>query len=72
MPELPKLKEIIGKRVQIQAIKECGSARLLNGLKGTVIGRHPIAAEWVKLQLDRNSVTSHREWSVPAERLVLC
>jgi hypothetical protein len=58
-------------RVQIRAIKEQGSARLLNGLTGTVIGLHPIAFGWVKLDLDPNSITPHRQWSVAIDRLVV-
>lgn len=62
---------LVGKRVQICAVKEFGSARLLNGLTGTVIGLHPIAFGWVKLELDPNSVTPHHRWSVAVDRLVI-
>ncbi|MFL6415035.1 MAG: hypothetical protein ACJ74Y_05130 [Bryobacteraceae bacterium] len=63
--------ELIGKRVQIRAVKALGSARLLDGLTGTVVALHPIATGWVKLDLDENSRTPHRDWSVAADRLVL-
>jgi len=65
------LHHLIGARVRIQAVKEIGSARLLHGLTGTVIGLHPIAEDWVKVQLDANGVTPHRVWSVPLDRLVM-
>jgi hypothetical protein len=65
------LEELIGKRVQIRAVKAYGSARLLNGLTGTVVAVHPIARGWVKLDLDQNSRTPHRDWSVAVDRLVL-
>ena len=63
--------DLIGKRVQIRAVKAHGSARLLDGLTGTVTAVHPIASGWVKLDLDENSRTPHRDWSVAADRLVL-
>lgn len=63
--------ELVGKRVQIRAVKQIGSARLLDGLTGTVVAVHPIASGWVKLDLDENSRTPHRDWSVAADRLVL-
>src|SRR4051794_10496504 len=63
--------ELVGKRVKIRAVKAQGSARLLDGLLGTVVGVHPIARGWVKLDLDQNSRTPHRDWSVAADRLVL-
>jgi hypothetical protein len=31
---------------------------------------HPIAAGWVKLRLDQNSITPHQEWSIPKDRLI--
>lgn len=64
--------DLIGKRMEIRAMEQSGSSRLLNGLKGTVIGLHPIAPGWVKFRLDRNTVTPHQEWSVPKERLIPC
>src|SRR3954451_16128070 len=66
-----KAADLIGKRVQIRAVKAYGSARLLDGLTGTVTAAHPIASGWVKLDLDENSRTPHRNWSVAADRLVL-
>lgn len=65
------MQHLIGKRVRIQAIKYIGSARLLHGLTGEVIGPHPLADGWVKVLLDKNDVTPHREWSVPVDRLVM-
>ena len=62
--------DIIGKRVRIRAVKAFGSARLLDGLTGTVVALHPIASGWVKLDLDENSRTPHRSWSVAIDRLV--
>jgi hypothetical protein len=63
--------DIIGRKLIIRAQKQYGSARLLNGLTGTVIALHPIAPFWVKVHLDVNLVTPHREWSVPDDRLML-
>ena len=63
--------DLIGRRVKIRAVKAHGSARFLDGLTGTVIAAHPIASGWVKLDLDENSRTPHRDWSVAADRLVL-
>ncbi len=63
--------DLVGKRVQIRAVKELGSARLLDGLTGTVVAKHPIASGWVKLDLDENTRTPHRDWSVATDRLVL-
>lgn len=62
--------EHIGKRVKIRAFKPEGSARLLDGLTGTVLAPHPLAEDWVKIRLDPNPVTPHEEWSVPKDRLV--
>ncbi len=62
---------LIGKRVRIRAVKALGSARLLDGLTGTVVAVHPIASGWVKLDLDENDRTPHRDWSVAADRLVV-
>jgi hypothetical protein len=66
-----RMEELIGKRVQIRAVNEYGSARFLDGLMGTVVALHPIARGWVKLDLDQNPRTPHREWSVAVDRLVL-
>src|SRR5438067_712112 len=63
--------KLVGKRVRIRAVKALGSARLLDGLTGTVVAAHPIACGWVKLDLDENTRTPHREWSVAADRLVV-
>jgi hypothetical protein len=62
--------DLIGKRVQIRAMEQCGSSHLLNGLKGTVVGLHPIAAGWVKLRLDQDSITPHQDRSIPKDRLI--
>ena len=67
---LSRAEQLLGKRVQIEAIKPHGSARLLHGLTGTVIALHPIASGWVKVELDENSRTPHRDWSVAVDRLV--
>jgi hypothetical protein len=64
--------DLVGKRVRIRAIKETGSARVLNGLTGTVTALHPVMSKWYKIDLDPNSVSRHREWSIPADRLVVC
>lgn len=58
--------------MRIRAIKQHGSARLLNGLTGTVVAGHPEVPDWVKVHLDPNSVTPYREWSIPEDRLILC
>jgi hypothetical protein len=58
-----------GDRVRIRALKDVGSARLLHGLTGEVVGPHPIAIGWVKVRLDANPISPHREWSVAADRL---
>ena len=63
---------LIGKRVVIQAFKPYGSARLLDGLKGTVVRMHHIAGDWAIVQLDPNPVTPHEEWPIPIDRLVEC
>lgn len=62
--------ECVGKRVRIHEIKMMGSAWILNGLTGTVIGPHPLTQDWVKIRLDPNCVTFHEEWSIPKDRLV--
>lgn len=61
----------IGTRVRVEAEKQIGSAYLLRGLTGEVIGPHPIASDWVKVRLDPNPITPHEEWSMPLERLVI-
>ena len=58
--------------MRIRAIKQHGSARLLDGLTGTVIAAHPEVPHWVKVHLDPNSVTPYREWSIPEDRLIVC
>jgi hypothetical protein len=58
-----------GARVRIVARKEVGSAYLLRGLTGTILGPHPIAEDWVRVLLDPNEVTPYREWPVPKDRL---
>src|SRR3954453_3007087 len=63
--------ELVGKRVRIRAVRDVGSARFLDGLTGTVVAAHPIAFGWVKLDLDENPRTPHRNWSVAADRLVV-
>jgi|SRR5689334_18746503 hypothetical protein len=65
-----RAESLIGKRVQIQAVAAHGSARLLHGLTGTVVALHPIASGWVKLNLDENIRTPHRDWSVAVDRLI--
>jgi hypothetical protein len=67
---LSRAEQLVGKRVQIEAIKPHGSARLLHGLTGTVVALHPIASGWVKVELDENSRTPHLEWSVAVDRLI--
>ena len=62
----------VGDRVRIAAVKEVGSARLLDGLKGEVLGPHAFALGWYKVRLEPNEITSYEYWSVPGERLVLC
>jgi hypothetical protein len=54
----------------IRAAKSTGSARLLNGLTGTVIAPHPIARGWVIVHLDLNQATTYRTWPVPERLLV--
>jgi hypothetical protein len=63
---------IVGKRVQVRAVKAHGSARLLDGLQGTVIATHAIALNWAIVVLDPNTRTPHLKWSMPLDRLVLC
>jgi hypothetical protein len=63
---------IVGKRVQVRAVKTLGSARFLHGLQGTVIATHAIALNWVIILLDPNTRTPHLQWSIPFDRLVAC
>lgn len=65
------METLIGKRVSIFATRSFGSARLLHGLTGIVVARHPIAPGWVKVRLDPNPVTQYQEWSVPQDRLTV-
>jgi len=62
---------LVGKKVKIRAMKHFGSVRVLNGLTGTVVAPHPIMPRWVKVHLDPNPVTPHKEWPVPQNRLVV-
>lgn len=63
--------DLIGKRVCVRAIKDVGSARMLNNLTATVIAAHPIAPNWLKIVLDPNNITTDRQWSIPADRLIV-
>jgi hypothetical protein len=63
---------LIGKRVRIRAIKREGSARRLDGVIAKVIGPHPIAPGWYRIELEENNITPERNWTVPGDRLVLC
>jgi hypothetical protein len=60
-----------GDRVRIRAVREVGSARLLDGLTGEVLCPHALARGWYKIRLDPNDVTPHQEWPVPGEGLML-
>jgi hypothetical protein len=62
---------LLGREVLIQTIKAEGTSRL-NGLKGTVIGLHPIAPNWVQIELYPNEAVECTEWSVPADLLRIC
>jgi hypothetical protein len=59
-----------GERVRIRAIRYVGSARLLHGLTGDVVGPHPIAKGWYKIRLDPNKISKYTDWCVPGDRLV--
>ena len=59
-----------GDRVRIRALRDMGSARLLDGLTGEIVGPHPIARNWYKVRLDPNQISPHPEWSAPLDRLV--
>jgi hypothetical protein len=67
--ELPTQPLLPGDRVRISAVREVGSARLLNGLLAEVVGPHPFARGWFKIRLDQNDITPHTDWSAPADRL---
>ena len=41
-----------GDRVRIRALRDFGSARVLNGITGEVVGPHAIAIGWYKVRLD--------------------
>ena len=56
-------------RVIVTAIKNEGSARLLHGLTGIVLGDHPIAAGWALVQIDPNERTDKHLWPIPWNRL---
>lgn len=60
-----------GDRVRISAVREVGSARLLDGLFAEVVGPHPVATDWYKIRLDENDVTPYLDWSAPRDRLRL-
>ena len=59
-----------GDRIRIRALSDFGSARLLDGLTGEVVGAHPVANGWYKIRLDANGTSPHAEWSAPGDRLV--
>jgi hypothetical protein len=59
-----------GDRVRIHAIRNVGSARLLHGVTGEVVGPHPIAKGWYKIRLDPNAISKHMEWCIPGDRLI--
>ena len=59
-----------GDRIRIRALADRGSARLLDGLTGEVVGPHPIADNWYKIRLDPNHISPHPDWSAPFDRLV--
>lgn len=58
-----------GDRVRISALRDIGSARLLNGLLAEVVGPHPLVNGWYKIRLYENQVTPCADWSAPADRL---
>jgi len=55
------MEDFTGKRVRIRTLEKLGSGCRLNGLTATVVAQHPIAPDWLKIELDPNSVTSHGE-----------
>lgn len=58
-----------GDRVRISAVREVGSARLLDGLLADILEAHPLESGWYKIRLDNNEITPHLDWSAPADRL---
>jgi len=34
-----------------------------------VVGPHPLARGWYKINLDPNEITPHNDWSAPRDRL---
>jgi hypothetical protein len=69
---ISQVEDFIGKKVRIRAFEKLGSGCLLNGLTATVVAHHPIAPDWLKIELDPNGITPQRDWSIPADRVVLC
>lgn len=59
-----------GDRIRIRALRDVGSARLLDGLTGEITEAHPIAIGWYKIRLDNNEINPYCEWSAPGDRLV--
>lgn len=57
----------VGTRVRVKALRSIGSAALLNGTLGTVIGEHHIARNWIVIRLDPNPLTRETEWPIAAE-----
>jgi hypothetical protein len=55
--------------VRISALRDIGSARLLNGLLAEVVEPHPLVKGWYKIRLYENQVTPHPDWSAPADGL---
>jgi hypothetical protein len=62
---------LVGKRVRIRAIKREGSARRLDGITAVVTGLHPLTPGWYTITLDENPITHLRDWTIPADRLVV-
>jgi hypothetical protein len=69
---LPEKSFLPGDRVRIAAVREIGSARLLNGLTAEIVGPHPLVQGWYKIRVDENNITPHADWSAPADRLERC
>jgi hypothetical protein len=67
LPTLDTLAQ--GERVRIRALRDIGNARLLDGLTGSVVGPHPLARDWYKINLDPNEITLHNDWSAPRDGL---
>lgn len=59
----------VRRRVRIRQSESEGSAKVLDGLRATVIGPHPVVHGWVKIKLDPNDRVSEREWSIAEENL---